>query len=504
VRVDARSILEATVSYARRILLGLLREHASSPFLSHLEPARLADIEFTVGTELEFWVKTPTDTANIDELSAAQVLQENYWQRTRGSARTALEQAVMALEAYGLHPEMGHKEVGGVKAAIGAGGELTHVMEQMEIDWRYASAVQAADNELLARILVKETFRANGLTVNFKAKPIPGVAGSGEHTHLGVAGVLPSGRRINLFAPADMRSDFLSVIGYGALMGLLRNYEVVNPFISASNDAFNRLKPGFEAPVCIVAALGIDPATPSRNRTVLAGLVRDVDNPLATRFELRSPNPHTNTYLAVAASILAMLDGMKWGVQSGTSPEALLAEISKKAGEPAAYLEKNRAYRAEENVFENYSQEERDRLFGVPPATVWENMQSLTAFPERVRILTAGNALTPRVIDAFRSAATARWKRELLVRIIPEDLDIIRASQPLDLVSDRAQDLWKRIDALRHELADDAPGHPSLCTRLTFALVSDALEEASQLQIVLAERMERLRQLEEEYHKLVF
>jgi len=219
VRVDARSILEATVSYARRILLGLLREHTSSPFLSHLEPARLADIEFTVGTELEFWVKTPTDTANIDELSAAQVLQENYWQRTRGSARTALEQAVMALEAYGLHPEMGHKEVGGVKAAIGAGGELTHVMEQMEIDWRYASAVQAADNELLARILVKETFRANGLTVNFKAEPIPGVAGSGEHTHLGAAGVLPSGRRINLFAPADMRSDFLSVIGYGALMG---------------------------------------------------------------------------------------------------------------------------------------------------------------------------------------------------------------------------------------------------------------------------------------------
>ncbi len=502
--IDSRSLLASTLAYARAEVLKLMHSHSSSPLLAQCEPGRLADIEFTVGTELEFWVKTPTDTANVEELSAAQILQENYWQRTRGVARTALEQAVMALEAYGLHPEMGHKEVGGVKAAIGAGGELTHVMEQMEIDWRYASALQAADNELLARILVKETFRANGLKVNFKAKPIPGVAGSGEHTHLGIAGVLPSGRRINLFAPADMHADFLSVVGYGALMGLLRNYEVVGPFVSASNDAFNRLKPGFEAPVCIVAALGSDPSTPSRNRTVLAGLVRDVSNPRATRFELRAPNPYTNTYLAVAASILAMLDGIRWAVESGTTPEALLAEISKKAGEPGTYLERDRAYRAEENVFENYSQEDRDRLFGVPPATVWENMQNLVVFPDRLRVLTAGNALTPRVIDSFRSTATARWKHELLVRIIPEDLDTIRNCRHLELAGERAQDLWKCIDALRHELADDTVGNPALCTRLTSALSTDSLREASELQVMLANSMDRLRQLEDEYHKLVF
>jgi glutamine synthetase len=156
-RIDSRSLLAITVEYARAEILKLVRDHASSPLLAHLEPARLAGIEFTVGTELEFWVKTPTDTASVEELSAAQMLQENYWQRTQGVARTALEQTVMALEAYGLRPEMGHKEVGGVKAAIGAGGELTHVMEQLEIDWRYAPALQAADNELLARILVKET-----------------------------------------------------------------------------------------------------------------------------------------------------------------------------------------------------------------------------------------------------------------------------------------------------------------------------------------------------------
>jgi len=199
-----------------------------------------------------------------------------------------------------------------------------------------------------------------------------------------------------------------------------------------------------------------------------------------------------------------MLDGIRWAVESGTPPEALLAEISKKAGEPGSYLEQDRAYRAEENVFENYTQEERDRLFGVPPATVWENMQNLVVFPDRVRVLTAGNALTPRMINAFRGAATARWKHELLVRIIPEDLDTVRACQPLDLASDRAQDLWKRIDALRHELADDTAGKPALCTRLMSALSNNSLQEASELQVVLADRMEHLRQLEDEYRKLVF
>jgi glutamine synthetase len=503
-RVDARSLLTATLVYFREELLHLLHEHAGAPALAHLHPADLVDASLTVGTELEFWVKTPSDKANVEELSAAQVLQENYWQRTRGVARTALEQTVMAFEAYGLMPEMGHKEVGGVKAAIGAGGELSHVMEQMEIDWRFSTAVQAADNELLARTLVKETFRANGLEVIFKAKPIPGVAGSGEHTHVGVAGTLPGGQHVNLFAPMNSHTDYLSVIGYGALMGLLRNYDVVGPFVTATNDAFNRLKPGFEAPVCVVAALGADPAVPSRNRTVLAGLVRALENPSATRFEIRAPNPYTNTYLAVAAFALSMLDGIRWAITSGTVPAALLAEFSKSAGDPAVYLEQHRAYRSEHNVFEHYTQGERSSLFGVPPATVWETMQHLRAGSDRLDVLTQGSVLTPPIIEGFRTAAVARWKNELLARILPEDIETLRKTTRREMASPKAEGLWKSIDALRHELADDLPNHPSLISRLTCALREDRLDEASNLQLQVAARMEETERLYEEYRRLVF
>ena len=42
------------------------------------------------------------------------------------------------LERYGLAPEMGHKEVGGIKATVSGEGGFDGIMEQLEVDWRYA------------------------------------------------------------------------------------------------------------------------------------------------------------------------------------------------------------------------------------------------------------------------------------------------------------------------------------------------------------------------------
>ena len=371
-------------------------------------------------------------------MSASQVMQEQYWQRTRGAVRTALEQAVLLVDKYGLKMEMGHKEVGGLKGHINEAGAMSHVCEQLEMDWQFADALQAADNELLVRTLVKEVFRENGLEVNFKAKPMIGLAGNGEHTHIGMAAVMKDGSIVNLFAPKDLKKDFLSAVGYGAIMGLLKNYEVINPLVSATNDSLNRLKPGFEAPVCIVTSLGHSPEIPSRNRTILAGLVRDAQNPLATRFELRACNPYTNTYIVLAAIYSAMLDGVK--MASTHTTKELLAELSKKPGEKGFYLETERAYRSEQDVFEDYTAEERDRMFGAPPATVWENMENLNNYPEKKAVITAGGALDEKILHAFVEGALLRWKTELISRIIPENRAIVRSSQEIvgDLVMVRS------------------------------------------------------------------
>ena len=99
----------------------------------------------------------------------------------------------------------------------------------------------------------------------------------------------------------------------------------MNPFISTTNGAFKRLKPGFEAPVCVVTSLGLSPDNPSRNRTILVGLIRDLSNPLATRFELGSPNPHSNIYLVIAVSYLSMLDGILYVLENNKEPKELLS-----------------------------------------------------------------------------------------------------------------------------------------------------------------------------------
>ena len=499
--VDSRSILNDTLEYVEKEMLALFAKHPVIPGLEHVNPAEIEKLVFTSATELEFWVKTPREDAPLEALSSSQVMQEQYWQRTRGNVRTALEQTIQTLELYGLEPEMGHKECGGVKGQIDGAGHMTHVMEQLEVDWKFSSGVQTADNELLARIIVKEVFRMNGLEVSFKAKPMIGLAGNGEHTHIGMGAIMKDGKFYNLFAPKDMKADFMSAIGYGAIMGLLKNYEVINPFVSATNDSLNRLKPGFEAPVCIVTSLGHTPAVPSRNRTILAGLIRDINNPAATRFELRACNPYTNTYLVLAAIYSAALDGIKYSAYKTTTE--LLAELSKEAGDEAGYLEKNRAYRSEKDVFEDYTEEERNRLFGAPPATVWENLSGLDNYPEKRAAVCAAGAFTDAIIEAFKAGALVRWQTELISRIIPENRDIVRACKEIvsDYVTDQDSYNWNKINGLRCYLAKDSIDEKSLFTLLKTALLEGDYETASGLQVEMYDKMEELKALYDAYQK---
>lgn len=501
-RVDSRAALVDTLAYVKRELLAFFRANPDISGAPSLNGKNIEDIVFTSATELEFWVKTPLDdNASIEEMSASQVMNEQYWERTHGAVRTALEDCLIQLDKYGFHMEMGHKEVGGLKAQIDENGCMTHVCEQIEIDWQFDNAVQAADNELFVRTFVREIFRLYGLEVNFKAKPLIGLAGNGEHTHLSLAAVTKDGKRHSLFAADDQNADYMNAVGYGALMGLLKNYEAVSPFVSATNDAFNRLKPGFEAPVCVVTSFGVTPAIPSRNRTVLVSLIRDLKSPLATRFELRATNPYSNTYLVLAAAYLAILDGIKH--TAGRTTTELLGELSKQPGEKGFYLETDRAYRSEEDVFEHYTADERDARFGKPPATVWENMLGFELYPEKVAVLTAGNTLRPQIIESFRTGALLRWKIELISRIIPENREIVRRMVEIksDFVTDQDAYMWNKIHDLRIYLAKDTIDDKALFTLLIKALNEGDYPTASALQIEMYAKMEELKGLYECYKK---
>ncbi|WP_415330060.1 glutamine synthetase [Clostridium perfringens] len=500
--VDSRHILKNSIDTFKSNIFSLLKKYPETLNDLNIKFDDIDDLLLTSATELEFWVKTPNDKALIEELSTSEVLQEQYWTRTKGNVRTALEQSLLYMDEYGFEPEMGHKEVGGVKAKLTSSGQFDHIMEQLEVDWKFSDAMQAADNELFIRTLVKETFRRNGLEVTFLAKPISGVAGSGEHTHLSLSLKLKDGRIINLFNPT--KNHFLSKIGYGSIMGILKNYEVMNPFISATTDSLKRLKPGFEAPVCIVTSLGQSPEVPSRNRTILAGLIRDPHNPLATRFELRSPNPFTNTYLCIASSYMAMLDGIKYALENDKTEDDLLAELSKKPGEEADYLEKSRAYRSEEDVFEDFTDSQRNEYFGVAPATVFENLNAFDKYPEKVEVLKVNSVFTDKLINSFKMATTKRWTTEITSRIIPSYTKDIRSAKQLHCC-DKALDLdvstWMTINELRHITMKDSYHRRSLFTQIKNAINESDFEKASDLQIKLDKNMSELNELYSTYKK---
>ncbi|CEI73514.1 MULTISPECIES: glutamine synthetase [Romboutsia] len=507
-KVCSRGILKKSEKYFKNSIIELFREYPHLINNIGIEKADdIEDIILTAATELEFWVNTPEDKADLEKLSVSQSLKEQYWKRTHGIIRTCLEKSIIVLQKMGINPEMAHKEVGGINSSISIDGKTNHAMEQLEISWKFSSPIQTADNELLVREIIEDVFTSHGLEVTFKAKPIHGVAGSGGHTHVGVSAKLKDGSIKNLFAPRDMNKDYVSEIGYGALMGILKNYEVLNPIVTATNDGFNRLVPGFEAPVCIVTSLGHSYKLPSRNRSVLVGLVRDIKNPKTVRFELRSPNPLSNTYLVVAGCYQTMLDGIKAVAKSKLTTKELEKEISKDIGEESFYLEKNRSYRDENDVFEYYTIEERNERFSVPPATVYENMRNLEIDKSKVDVLKMGDVFTEAIIDSFKTGAIDKWTKELNNRIIQNDREIIRNcvklhnNENMDALDEVT---WNKICDIKFKVMKDTLTKKSLFTEIKEAIEFNDFEKVSKLQLELNGYIEDIQALYADYKKNIY
>ena len=108
---------------------------------------------------------------------------------------------MLVLEAMGFEVEAAHHEV--------APG-------QHEIDFKYADAVDRADNVSTFRFVVKKVAQDQGLHATFMPKPIYGVNGSGMHTH---QSLLTKGGK-NAFY--DAKGDWqLSEAGLSYIEGIL-------------------------------------------------------------------------------------------------------------------------------------------------------------------------------------------------------------------------------------------------------------------------------------------
>jgi len=191
---------------------------------------------------------------------------------------------MLALESMGLQMEMGHHEV-----ALG----------QHEIDFRFADALQTADNVLTLKYTVKAIAAQHGLVASFMPKPIFGINGSGMHCHQSLFD--RSGE--NLFFDANDEFN-LTGLAYGFIAGQLKHARSLSAVVAPTVNSYKRLVPGYEAPVYVGWA--------QLNRSALIRIPRFTEGrKKSTRAELRCPDPSANPYLALTVMLAAALDGIE-------------------------------------------------------------------------------------------------------------------------------------------------------------------------------------------------
>jgi len=251
---------------------------------------KAADLGYTmyVGPELEyFYFEDDQDTVVLDN--------GGYFDLTPlDSASDLRRDTVLTLEKMGIPVEYSHHEV---------------APSQHEIDLRYAEALSMADNVMTYRLVVKEIAMQAGVYATFMPKPIFGQNGSGMHVHQSLFN-----KDGNAFFDANDPEGYnLSKVAKHYIAGLLKYAPefcaVTNPLVNS----YKRLVPGYEAPVYIAWA--------RRNRSALVRVpMYKPGKEVATRLELRSPDPSANPYLAFACMLGAGLKGIEEELE--LAPEA--------------------------------------------------------------------------------------------------------------------------------------------------------------------------------------
>ncbi len=217
---------------------------------------------------------------------------------------------------------------------------------QCEINFRYAGALESADNVNKLKYVVKNTALEHGKTATFMPKPIFEDNGSGMHTHISF---WKDGK--NLFHGDQYGS--LSKMALHAIAGLLHHGKSIQVFTNPTANSYRRIIPGYEAPVKL--------AYSNVNRSA-AIRIPFVNSAEATRFEFRCPDASGSPYLAFAALIMACADGIKNQMDPGEPmdkniyglpPEELEKLPSTCASQEEAFaeLEKDNEYLRSGDVF---------------------------------------------------------------------------------------------------------------------------------------------------------
>jgi len=184
---------------------------------------------------------------------------------------------------------------------------------QNELGIRFEKLIQAADNLMTYKYVVKNVARKWGKTATFMPKPLFNDNGSGMHTH---QSLWKDGQP--LFA-GDKYAG-LSQLALWYIGGLLKHAPAVLAFTNPTTNSYKRLVPGFEAPVNLAYSQG--------NRSASIRIPLSGPNPKAKRLEFRCPDAMSNPYLAFSAMLMAGLDGIKNQIDPGEPLDRNIYELT--------------------------------------------------------------------------------------------------------------------------------------------------------------------------------
>jgi glutamine synthetase len=218
---------------------------------------------------------------------------------------------------------------------------------QGEIDMKFDELVPMADKVLKYKYIVKNVAARHGKTATFMPKPLFMDNGTGMHVHTS----LWKDNR-NLFSGSGYAG--LSDMALHAIAGLLKHAPALCAITNPTTNSYKRLVPGYEAPVNL--------AYSRRNRSAAIRIPVYSSSPRAKRIEFRCPDGSSNPYLAFAAMLMAMIDGIKHKMSPGEPldkdiydlPPEELARVPKAPGsleEALGHLQKDHEFLLQGDVF---------------------------------------------------------------------------------------------------------------------------------------------------------
>lgn len=199
---------------------------------------------------------------------------------------------VHAMEIQGLrvehyHPELGHG--------------------QQELSIRHATAMRAADNQVLYRETVRGVALGMSLWASLAPKPLAGQAGNGAHLHLSL---WDPELRVNAFSdPADRYG--LSATAYRFIGGLIAHLPALTALTCGSVNSFRRLAPSMWSSA--YACYGMD----NREAAVRICSPTGQDTEASANLEFKPSDSSANPYLSLGAVLHAGLDGIRRGLDPG-------------------------------------------------------------------------------------------------------------------------------------------------------------------------------------------